>query len=132
MKMIGRIGFNNRRRFPRFKVEGEVFVLHRDMGTVLEIGIGGILFTYAETLRLQDNYPEKGILFTENNFVVELPFTTLSDASLDYLPSSQVNARQRIIIFYDLAGDHLDKLEKLILANVNIPAMEGGGLCLYG
>ena len=94
------------------------------MGTVLEIGIGGILFTYIETLRLQDNYPEKGVLFTETNFVVELPFTTVSDASLDYLPSSQVNTRQRIILFDDLAGDHLDKLEKLILANVNIPAME--------
>ena len=126
--MIGPSGYYNRRRFPRFKVEGELFVLHSDLGQVQEIGIGGLLFTYVEKTCLQGNCPEKGILFTENNdFVVELPFKTVSDISLDHLPSGhsgQVNIRQRIIIFDDLAVDHLDQLEELILDNVNIPAME--------
>ena len=122
--MIGPIGFNNRRRFPRFKLEGDLFVLHRDMGIVQEIGIGGVLFTYVEKLHLQDNYPEEGVLFTETDFVVELPFKTVSDAFLDYLPLGQGNTRQRIILFDDLRADHLDQLEELILANVNIPTMD--------
>jgi hypothetical protein len=105
-------------------VEGELFVLHRDMGRVQEIGIGGILFTYVEQLRLQGNYPRKGIIFTEDDLVVELPFKTFSDAYLDHLPSGQVNTRQRIILFDDLAADQLDQLEELILGNVDIPVME--------
>jgi hypothetical protein len=114
----------NRRKFPRFKVKGHIFVLHRDMGQVHQIGLGGILFTYVEKLRLHGDYPEKGILFTETDFLVELPFKTVSDTYLGHFPSKQLISRQRIVVFNHLAADHLDLLEKLILANVNIPATE--------
>ena len=122
--MIESIGFNNRRRFPRFKVDGELFVLHRDMGKVQEIGIGGVLFTYVEQLCLQGHFPQKGILFTEDDFVLELPFKMVSDVYLNHFPSDQIKTRQRIIIFEDLAADQLDQLEELILGNVDIPVME--------
>jgi hypothetical protein len=124
MRITRQNGINNRRKFPRFKVKGNLFVLHRDMGQVHQIGIGGILFTYVEKLRLQGNYPEKGILFTETDFLVEIPFKTISDTYLGHFPSSQLVTRQRIVIFNNLAADHLDLLEKMILANVNIPATE--------
>jgi len=105
-------------------MDGELFVIHRDIGEVQEIGIGGVLFTYVEQFCLQDNCPEKGILFSKDDFVVELPFKTVSDTYLDHFSSGQVNTRQRIILFDDLAGDHLEQLEQLILANVNIPVVE--------
>jgi len=119
------VGINNRRRFPRFKVEGELFVFHLDLGKIQEIGVGGVRFTYTEKVCLQGDYPEKGVLFTENNdLLVELPFKTVSDTSLEHLTSDHVKSRQRIIIFDDLAEDQLDQLEKFILGNVDIPAME--------
>ena len=116
------VRITDRRKFPRFTVEGNLFVLHRDMGQVHQIGIGGILFTYVEKLRLQGNYPEKGILFTATDFPVELHFETISDTYVENFPSNKLISRQRIVIFNNLADEHLDLLEKLILANVTIPA----------
>ena len=38
--------FNEQRKYPRFKPHTKIFILHSTQGTVENIGIGGLSYTY--------------------------------------------------------------------------------------
>ncbi len=119
--MIRPIGCFNRRRYPRFKVDGGLFVIHADFGQVQEIGIGGAVFTYIEKNREHNGFPERGLVFSRRDReVVELPFRTVSDISIRQSTFSIFNVRQRIVTFDGLSDGEVELLEQLILKNVAI------------
>ncbi len=119
--MIRPMGCFNRRRYPRFKVEGGLFVIHSDFGQVHEIGIGGAVFTYIEKNRHPDGFPARGLVFSRRDRdVVELPFRTVSDISIRQSTFSIFNVRQRIVIFDGMNDNEMEQLERLILNNVSI------------
>ena len=39
-------GFNEQRKYPRFKPDTQMFILHSTLGTVKDISIGGLSYTY--------------------------------------------------------------------------------------
>lgn len=110
---------NNRRKFPRFKVDTDLFVLHSYFGKVVEIGMGGIVYTYVEKDNLIDETDKKGVIFNgKDDYLAELPFRTISDAVLYKSPYRKLNIIKRVVVFDELEGDQIEKLEQLIMDNV--------------
>ncbi len=123
--MAQKLRYNNRRKFPRFKVDTGLFVIHSDFGKVQEIGIGGLVFHYIEKDRESETFPATGVLFSQDDdYLVELPFKTISDISVQNSFISRFNLRKRTIIFGELEEEQLSQLETLILNNVVIPIQE--------
>jgi len=123
--MTRKLRYNNRRKFPRFKVDTGLFVIHSDFGGVQEVGIGGLVFHYLEKDRESETFPATGVLFSQDDdYLVELPFKTISDISIQNSFISRFNLRKRTIIFGELESEQLDQLETLILNNVVIPIQE--------
>ncbi|MCB2183317.1 MAG: hypothetical protein KQH63_14885 [Desulfobulbaceae bacterium] len=111
----------NRRKFPRFKVENDIFVLHSDFGKVMEIGMGSIAFTYVEKNAQKNGHNGTGALFNQNDdYIIELPFKTISDTVVRKSTSARLNIRKRVVVFGDLEGEQVERLEKFILDNVTI------------
>ncbi len=111
----------NRRKFPRFRTERELFVLHSDFGRIEEIGIGGMAFTYVEKNGPKNDQRKKGTLFSkEDDYLLELPLKTISDHIVCQSTSGKLNIRKRVVVFDDLERKEVDQLERFILNNANI------------
>lgn len=122
--MTTTIKVNNRRRFPRFKPQKEMYVLHYNFGKVVDIGMGGVLFNYVDKEYLNEQPPEKGILFGYNDhYMDEIPFETVSDIVISNSASSKPVIRQRRINFGDLTAGQIRQLERFILDNASIPQL---------
>lgn len=123
--MDKQVRYTNRRQFPRFKVDNGLFVIHSDFGKVQEVGIGGVVFHYIEKDHKQDGFPDRGVVFSQNDdYLVELPFNTISDTSIRNTSLSCYNLRKRVVAFGELSLEQLNQLETLILNNVVIPIQE--------
>jgi hypothetical protein len=111
----------NRRKFPRFKVQNDIFVLHSDFGKVMEIGMGGIAFTYIEKDSPKNGAQNTGALFNQSDdYIIELPLKTVSDTIVRKSASDRLNIRKRVVVFENLESEQVDRLEKFILDNVPI------------
>lgn len=118
-------GLINRRKFPRFKNVDDVYVLHSDFGKVLEIGMGGMVFTYVDKDNSKGNFPQRGTIFNRtDDYLVELPFKTISDTVARCSSSGKLNIRKRIIVFEDIKQDQVEKLEQFIVENVTFTKTE--------
>lgn len=121
--MAQEIRFRNRRKFPRFRATSELFVLHEDFGKIIEIGIGGAAFTYVAKESAHNGHPSLGALFArDDDYLVELPFRTISDTVIHQSVSGKLNIRKRVVVFDDLDDQQLDQLEHFILENVPVTA----------
>ncbi|MFH1215565.1 MAG: PilZ domain-containing protein [Pseudomonadota bacterium] len=115
----------NRRKFPRFTATTDLFVIHGDFGKILEIGIGGAAFTYVEKDCQRNGHSVQGTLFSrEEDYLVELPFRTISDTVVSQSTSHRLNIRKRVVVFDELSDNQLEKLEKFILDNVALPVTD--------
>lgn len=86
--------------------------------------MGGVLFTYAETEGSRNSLPSHGVLFTkEDDYLVELPFRTVSDTIDHRTHHGKYNIRKRVVVFEDLSPPQVDQLEQFILDNVSDPAV---------
>jgi hypothetical protein len=120
--VIKPLGINNSRKFPRFVPQSDLFVLHSNFGKIVNIGMGGMLFTYVGNGHSTNNHPEKGTLFSkDDDYLVELPFKTLMDTKCYHSSTGSMNIRERVVVFEDLLADQVEKLEQLILDNVHVP-----------
>lgn len=119
--MIQNIQANNRRKFPRFKIDKEIFVLHSDFGKVEEIGMGGMAFTYMEKKGPKIDGSKKGVLFSKkDDYLVELPLRTVSDDLVYLSTPGKPPVRKRVVIFENLKPDQLEQLERFILSNIDV------------
>ena len=121
----------NRRKHPRFKPMKMIYVFHCDFGKVLDISMGGLVFTYIyDKENSNEQIPEKGVLFfsceDKDNYIDSMPFDTVSDLAVSKpnLKNSW-STRQRRISFGKLSENQTEKLERLILKHINIPQLAG-------
>ena len=121
------VSITNRRKFPRFIPKTELFILHShfDFGKIVNIGMGGMLFMYAEAEkdRSKNCSPAKGILFTkEDDYLLELPYRTVTDKVVQRTPQGKFNIRKRAVVFRNLSSRQVDQLERLLLDNISNPS----------
>ena len=114
---------NNRRKFPRFKPKGEMFVLHNNFGKVIDISMRGVLFHYSlDDSFKEEELPESGLLFCySNSFVDEIPFQAVFDGEVSKSASNNSVIRQRRVVFGDLTAAQVNRLEDFILDNALVP-----------
>lgn len=115
----------NRRKFPRFTPKNDLFVLHSHFGKIINIGMGGILFTYAGTKDdPASSIPTKGVLFAkEDDYLVELPFKIVSDTVVHRTLRGKYNIKRRAVVFEDLNPEQVEQLEQFILDNIQHRAL---------
>ena len=125
MKMPRNIMSHNRRAFPRFKPQGDnMYVLDSTFGKVINIGMGGMLFTYSADKICPDSLPSDCIVFgCCGNFLKKIPFKTISDTSLSLTLNEAPPIRQCRILFGDLTQSQIDALENFMLRHVIIPQL---------
>ena len=117
----------NLRKYPRFKPKKTIYAFHCDFGKVVDIGMGGILFTYIyDKLNSSEETPSTGVLFfscaDNDNYIDSIPCTLVSDSAFPqpYLSNSCI-IRQRRLAFGKLTSIQTEELERLILKSVAIP-----------
>jgi hypothetical protein len=124
-KMNQSLGLDNRRKFPRFSPNTDLFVLYTHFGKIINISMGGALFTYcaAERENISNSAPAKGVLFArDDEYLLELPFKTVYEDVEQIALGDQFNTlRKRAIVFDDLSTSQVDQLEQFILDNVRHP-----------
>ena len=116
---------HNRRAFPRFKPQNDnMYVLDSTFGKVINIGMGGMLFTYSADKICPDSSSSDCIVFgCCEHFLEKIPFKTISDTSLSVSLNEEPSLRQCRILFGDLTQSQIDALENFMLRYVMIPQL---------
>ena len=120
---------SNSRKFPRFRPQNDIYALHDQIGKVVEISMGGIVFEYYARSddTLPTILPSTGLLFDlRNQHIADIPFELISDVIFSSFISRYKVIRQRRIKFKDLTANQVDHLENFILSNSYIPQLEHG------
>jgi hypothetical protein len=108
--------------YPVFTPRREIYVLHGELGRIIDISMGGIRFTYSTLAHLPATPPAEGMLFTDvDDCLTEIPLQLLSDRTVFHLVESEYLLRERKACFGDLSGRQARKLERFLLKNVHIP-----------
>jgi hypothetical protein len=117
----------NRRFFPRFKPQGDnMYVLDSTFGKVINIGMGGMLFTYSPDKIHPESLASDCIAFgCCGHFLEKIPFKTVSDTSLSLSSNEKQSLRQCRVFFGNLTQHQMDALENFILRHVTIPQLQG-------
>lgn len=122
--MTRNIMFHNRRVFPRFMPQDNMYVIDSSFGDVVNISMGGMLFTYSADKKVPDSLSADGIVFgCRGHFLEKIPFETISDTTLSPAVNEEPSLRQRRILFGDLTKSQIDALESFILRHVVIPQL---------
>lgn len=115
---------NERRKLPRFKPLRDLYVFHHEFGKVVELSMGGMVFTYLERASANLESPPKGILFDyQDQYIDDIPFETVSDQAAPSLRRNGHVIRQRHIQFGNLTEQQVQLLEQFILKNARIPQL---------
>lgn len=115
--------FKEQRKYPRFTPDTKIFILHSSLGTVKNIGIGGLTYTYYSLPReASAPLPKNGTIFSAgSDYLVDIPFTVVSDTVVRKSYSCFPELKQRRIRFSELTGNQLQSLEHFILTHAAVP-----------
>ncbi len=118
--------FKEQRKYPRFTPDTKIFILHSSLGTVRNIGIGGLSYTYYHLAgEPAEPLPENGTIFSSgNDYLVDIPFTVVADTVVRKSYSCFPELKQRRIRFSALTGKQLQDLEEFILSHAVVPDVE--------
>jgi len=118
--------FHEQRRYPRFKPDTQIFILHSTQGTVVDIGIGGLSYTYHQLPKETTKpLPEVGTLFSAGkDYLFDIPCTVVTDTVIRKAYSFFPELKQRRICFNELTEKQVQKLELFILTHAIIPTPE--------
>ncbi len=114
--------FNERRKLPRFQPDTKLFILHSTLGTITDIGIGGLSYTYyllpnESSKRL----PKTATIFSaDKDTLVDLPCIVVDDVVLRESYSFFPELKQRQVNFTDLTEKQLLGLEQFILQHAMV------------
>ncbi|MEW6594751.1 MAG: hypothetical protein AB1413_07790 [Thermodesulfobacteriota bacterium] len=110
--------------YPSFMPRREMYVLHREFGRIVEIGMGGLRFTYFAQEFFALAPPAEGLLFSNSDdFLEEIPFVVLADRTLSLPFASKYLLRERRVRFGELTASQTRRLERFILKNAHIPQL---------
>ncbi len=118
--------FKEQRKYPRFTPGTKIFILHSSLGTVRNIGIGGLSYTYYHLPRESSRpLPQNGTIFSPgNDCFIDIPFTVVADTVVRKSYSCFPEMKQRRIRFSALTGTQLQELEQFILTHAVVPEVE--------
>ncbi len=117
-------GSDNKRGFPRFSLQKELYVIHRDFGKIVEISMDGLLFIYLDGILPDTEIPSTGILFNySDQYLDKIPFEIVADNIAQHMGKTGHRLRQRRIKFGVMSDEQIAEIEKLILANARIPQL---------
>ncbi|NOQ47173.1 MAG: hypothetical protein GQ559_10975 [Desulfobulbaceae bacterium] len=121
--MVVHQGFNEQRKYPRFKPDTKIFILHSYLGTVRDIGIGGLSYTYYHWPEESSNpLPKVGTIFSVGkHHLNDIPFTVVADTVVRESYSFFPELKQRRICFSGLTEKQLQRLEQFVLAHAVVP-----------
>jgi len=117
---------SEQRKYPRYQPDIKMYVLHSTLGTVSNISMNGMSYTYYQLPDdLAKPLPATGTIFSaEGGIIKDIPFTVLADTVKMEPPPCFPELKQRRITFDGLTESQCDKLEKFILNHVIVPKSE--------
>lgn len=114
----------HRRNLPCFVPRGEIYVVHRELGRVVGIGMGGVCFTYQDHKPPAGELPREGLLFTADDLFLDgLPFEIVADQVVGPPLADKYRLRKRRVHFGELSDGQVERLENFILRNAYIPQL---------
>ena len=115
--------FNEQRRYPRFKPDTKIFILHSTQGTVDDISIGGLSYTYHQLPKETTKpLPDVSTLFSAGkDYLFDIPCTVVADTVIRKSYSFFPELKQRRIRFNELTEKQLQGLELFILSHAIVP-----------
>jgi len=118
--------FNEQRGYPRFKPDSKIFILHSTQGTVNDISIGGLSYTYYQLPKETSKpLPEMSTIFSaEKNSLFDIPCTVVTDTVVRKAYSFFPELKQRRIRFNELTEKQLQRLELFILTHAVVPTYD--------
>ncbi|ADH84868.1 hypothetical protein [Desulfurivibrio alkaliphilus] len=115
-----------RKKFPRFAPRRDFYVLHREVGRVINVGMGGLCFTYFDDPSRQGELPEEGLLLAGTGQCVKgVPFETMADQVVVPLLAGKYRVKRRCVQFGELTEHQIEELERFILDNAYVPQLAG-------
>ncbi len=110
-----------RRKHKRFKVQDSAFVVLRGsswphstqkVGQIMDIGMGGLAFSYVAEQEPSNGSFELGIFSADNSFHLrKIPFETISDVETKKVPFSSITMRRSGVQFGELTQEQAAQLE---------------------
>lgn len=118
--------FNEQRRCPRFKPDTKMFILHPSLGTIKDISIGGLSYTYYHVPKKSSTaLPEVGTIFSaKQHYLIDIPLTVVTDTVVRESYSCFPELKQRRIKFSKLTQQQLYRLEQFILTHATVPQFD--------
>jgi hypothetical protein len=115
--------FNEQRKYPRFKPDSKIFILHSSLGEVSDISVNGLSYTYYHLPTPPSKpLPKVGTIFgARMHFLRGVPFTVVGDTVIQESYSCFPALKQCRIHFSRLTGKQLQDLEQFILIHAIVP-----------
>jgi len=112
---------DERRKHKRFRVQNGAFAVltafswphsTQKLGHIIDIGMGGLAFSYITSEESPNGAVELSIFLAENRFHLRnIPFETISDVETTEEPSSSLTMRRRSVQFGELAPNQVSQLK---------------------
>lgn len=127
MKLDMSQGCFERRKYPRFKPESKIYILHSIFGSVTDISIAGLSYTYYSWKGdSAEAVPKSATIFSiEEHYLDDIPLEVVNDEVIRSSSSILPQIKKRRIRFSGLTEKQLKKLELFLLANVDVPEVGG-------
>ncbi len=105
-----------RRKDPRYRTQGCIFVAGLRIGRIVDISRGGMAFYYADRSPWPQTLTTNGSVRCMNEFVIpNLPTKTISDSEMPHnFSKGAMTVRRRSVCFGELTPTQLAMLDKLI------------------
>lgn len=109
----------DRRRHERFRIKGKALAYYRSrspkIGEIIDIGSGGLAFSYIGSAELPKNTFELEVIFPDStDYLDRLPCSSVSDCETAGEGCGEVGKRRCSVRFGELDKDQKDKIASLI------------------
>ena len=118
--------FNEQRKYPRFRPDTKIFIHQSTQGTVENIGIGGLSYTYYHLPKASSEpLPKVSTIFSaEKHKLMDIPCTVVSDRVIMQAYSFFPEIKHRRVRFCELSEEQLQWLEQFILTHATVPELD--------
>ncbi len=119
--------FGERRKYPRFKPDSKIYILHSIFGSVTDISIAGLSYTYYSWKGdSAEPIPDNGTIFSvDEHYLDDIPLDVVSDEVVRCSSPILPQIKKRRVRFSGLTEKQLLKLELFLLAYVDVPEVGG-------
>lgn len=115
---------DERRKHKRFRVQNGAFAVFtafswpystQKLGQIIDIGMGGLAFSYIASEEAPTGAVELSIFLAENRFHLRnIPFETISDVETNEVPFSSITMKRSGVQFGELTPNQVSQLKYFI------------------